>query len=371
MNINSETNNTRNKGVIPALIAANVMKRTSAIPVRYLYGQLAKSASKIPAKDSEQLWNAINDAFVKSGMEKRNYKICTLKEQTPLNIGEKLKNIKNAFSDIDKTNIGRGILKAITSLYRYDEEDKEIIDTLTNNYMRSKRFKRMAAGTKKIFPESREIAENIVKRTAYRIKKGENAALIRGAKMILLPEKSMHTAAFHEMGHYMNYTHKMTNKITKLRSRMSYIPSAVLLLALLNNNDVNNKNNKENENILQKTHDGIKKHAGLIASLSLLPKLADEGMASVRGLKLAKQLVNQGKLSDSSYKKVIATNIVGFSSYITGMIITGLITNAAIKLKDNIQKKHEKSSATNSSDNFISDFIKIPDIFSNFKQITK
>ena len=53
--------------------------------------------------------------------------------------------------------------------------------------------------------------------------------------------------------------------------------------------------------------------------MALLPKVAEEGFATLRGNKFAKQL-----LSPELFKKVVKTNALGFSTYVIAAVLAGV-----------------------------------------------
>ena len=77
----------------------------------------------------------------------------------------------------------------------------------------------------------------------------------------------------------------------------------------------------------------------------MAPMLLEEGLASLRGQNLAKNLVKEGTLSKELFKKIKLTNLGGFSSYATAILASIITCEVAIKVKDKIQQKYEEKRA--------------------------
>lgn len=156
---------------------------------------------------------------------------------------------------------------------------------------------------------------------------------------IILPEKLLQTSVFHEMGHALNCN---DGKILKLLQKSRYVskfaPIVILMISLLNKRKTTDEpSNNKSVRIL----DGIKKNAGKLTTLAMLPMVLEEGIASLRGDKIARGLVKDGKLTKEILNKVRLNNVIGFATYVLSVVATVLSTKLAIKFKDNIQKKYE------------------------------
>lgn len=173
---------------------------------------------------------------------------------------------------------------------------------------------------------------------------GLNACYLPKANKIITPDKHLQTSVFHEIGHALNANGNILTKgLQKCRPLAKFVPTIVLLVSLLNKTPKNANNSEENksEGILKKTANGIKNHAGLISGLAIAPIVIEEGLASLRGQKLAKGLVKEGKLSKELFKKIKLTNLGDFTSYASLLVATVIAINAAIKAKDKAQQKYE------------------------------
>ena len=329
----------RNKGIITAVVAREASKRILGGSVLYGLKQIDKAVNVVQQQDKFQLKQAINTAMKQSGLKQKGFEIAYLKEAPKPKFSDVLKKIKNDLSNKDKTPILKRVLQSVNSGFKYEEGENEIVNRYTkfrlNIYNKNPLYK-----IKPFSEIKEELAKYRTNKILSKIKAGENACINNSYKKIIMPEKKLHTAIFHEIGHNINLRSPFIRQMNKMTKYMHKVPLAILTLALLNKQTEKSEQNS-NQNTLQKAHNGLKKYAGLLAGLSVLPKLINEGMASINGQKLAKSLMAQNKLSKELYKKIILTNVMGFSSYAAGAMVTGGTVYAAIKLKDKIQQHYE------------------------------
>lgn len=109
------------------------------------------------------------------------------------------------------------------------------------------------------------------------VARGENAFYADGLKLAVAP-KSKPSLILHELGHAINAGKgKFMRFLQKSRGYVSAVPTALLML----NGIFARKDDKPNF---------IERNAGLIGFASFLPTIAEEGIASLKGLKYAKKL---------------------------------------------------------------------------------
>lgn len=116
------------------------------------------------------------------------------------------------------------------------------------------------------------------------VAKGENAFYADSLKLAVAPE-SKPSLILHELGHAIN-SHK--GKVLKFlqKSRM-YTASAPAVLVLLNKLSPKKESEKN----------FIERNAGLLGFAAFLPTIAEEGLASIRGVKAAKKVLPNVKLT--------------------------------------------------------------------------
>ena len=161
------------------------------------------------------------------------------------------------------------------------------------------------------------------------IAQGKNASYIPLTSQILLNKDKMGITTFHELGHFINGSSKGIRRMLA-RSRVLSIVSvpAILGIGLLT---PKREEGDEYTNPLAKTAAFIKKHCGVLAGISMLPVIIEEGVASINGAQLAKKVLNK-----NMYKKLNKFNFMAFSSYIIGASILGICTALAVYIKDKV-----------------------------------
>lgn len=112
------------------------------------------------------------------------------------------------------------------------------------------------------------------------VARGENAFYADSLKLAVAP-KSKPSLILHELGHAINANKgKFMQFLQKSRGYASAVPTALLVATGL----FQRKDNKPNF---------IERHAGLIGFSAFLPTIVEEGLASLRGLKAAKQTLGK------------------------------------------------------------------------------
>ena len=113
------------------------------------------------------------------------------------------------------------------------------------------------------------------------VARGENAFYTDQLKLAVAP-KSKPSLILHELGHAINeHKGKFLRFLQKSRGYVSAVPTALLLL---NSAMPERHDNKKNF---------IERNAGIIGFASFLPTIIEEGLASLRGVKAAKQTLGK------------------------------------------------------------------------------
>ncbi|MCQ2740201.1 MAG: hypothetical protein MJ237_08270 [bacterium] len=148
-------------------------------------------------------------------------------------------------------------------------------------------------------------------------------------------------SAFHEAGHTKNYTSKFGNFLQKCRN--PYLSKALIGLSILgaisstsqkNTEEVTNKKDNKILHILKKSCIGL-------AIAGTLPEVLEEGLASYKGNKMAKQV-----LSLENYKNIKKLNAKALTTYgaSAGLIVGSVLV--ASKIRDFLGNKSTKLSET-------------------------
>jgi hypothetical protein len=160
------------------------------------------------------------------------------------------------------------------------------------------------------------------------VKDGRNACYYPGEKKIIVPERKLSLANFHEIGHAMNFTLTKAGKcVLPIRKGVAAAGALTSLYAVCTKN-------KDEDN--HKVHNFIRNNAGKLAVLALVPTVIEEATASHRGAKLAKNL-----LSPELFKKITKTHRFALGTYITMAVTAGLAAFAGVKVKDSLQARHD------------------------------
>lgn len=179
-------------------------------------------------------------------------------------------------------------------------------------------------------PKIKELIKNKCS-VIYQIKKGNNAAYIRTDKEILMHENKLGLTVFHEAGHAFNHNLSKFGKILQKCRPMSILAAPIAMIALFKTKKAEGEKPK---NAVDKVTTFIKENAGKLTFAAFLPALAEEGLATLKGNKFAKQL-----LSPELAQKVAKTNALGFSTYLLTAALSGLGIFAGTKVKDAIAHK--------------------------------
>ena len=168
-------------------------------------------------------------------------------------------------------------------------------------------------------------------------KQGANAAFFPNANEVVVNSKNLYSTVYHELGHAMN---KNGNWFTKgLQKARNITPFGVSLLApvflavgLLHK--VDKTKPQEEKGKLEKTLDFISDNAGKLTLATYIPMLAEEGLASVRGLKAASKHLPKdviGKLG-GNYLKAWSTYAL-IAAAVSGGVALGIHVANNIKNK--------------------------------------
>ena len=153
--------------------------------------------------------------------------------------------------------------------------------------------------------------------------KGLNAYYSPKTKQIVLNAEKATISGFHELGHAMNnLKSKAGNFLQKLRGPGYAIAGLMGTVALFSRNKP-----KEAERDFK---DIIQDNCGKIAFAAMLPTVAEEALASHKGIKLAKQ----AGLEEAAIKNLKKFYGKALLSYVGYAVVTGLSVFAASKIME-------------------------------------
>lgn len=160
---------------------------------------------------------------------------------------------------------------------------------------------------------------------------GENAAYLFNSKKIVIPtQKGLSWAVFHEAGHAMNANLSKFGKALQKCRPLTLLAVPIALISLFKNKK---PDGVKPEGAVDKTTTFIKDNAGKLTFAAFLPTLIEEGMASIKGNKLANKL-----LSPELAKKVAKGNKIAYLTYLGTAIAAGVGIYTANKIRDAIAK---------------------------------
>ena len=155
---------------------------------------------------------------------------------------------------------------------------------------------------------------------------GNNACYIPWTKTVAINSEKMGFSAFHEMGHSLNHTGKGLGKhLHKSRHLAAAAVPFILAYGLLTNK-------KEDAPFVDdKIGNFVKKNTGALMFACMIPTLMEEGLASIKGAKLAKP-----KLSKDLYNKMCKSYAKAWGTYAVGAAAIGLCGAFAVYIRDKI-----------------------------------
>lgn len=317
----------KNKGVLAGQTVASLASTpASLLGLASLAGM--RKVSTISQADSVELSKAVQKGLKDSGLYEKGVRVFKMKE---IPLPKKMESLVESF----------------VSDSIYGKKDKKALDALAQEFANCGVMKKL----KKVIPDL-DVKDGIKSNpNAIQYKFGLNAGFLPKANKIITPSKHLQTSVFHEMGHALNANGgKLLKGLQKVRPVAMLAPAVILLVSLLNKRKTTDAP-QQGDNAIQKGADFVKKNAAGLTALSMLPMLLEEGLASLRGQGIAKNLVKSGDLSKALLKKVRLTNLGGFASYALAVVGTALAAKAAIVVKDKIQAKHEAKVAEKLNNN--------------------
>ena len=228
----------------------------------------------------------------------------------------------------------------------FQQVDKAIAKTIENSGLADKGvsiIKATAENTDEIMEiMTKELDRGILKHLPKRVKEfvgtllssqmasGKNACYTFASKKIIMPEKELCLALFHEAGHAVNANLSKIGKILQGCRNLTLLMLPISLIALWKTKKAPNE---EPKNKLDKATTFVKNNAGKLTFATFIPMLIEEGLATIKGNKFAKKLLNP-----ELARKVAKTNALGFSTYLMLATLSGLGIFLGTKVKDAIAK---------------------------------
>lgn len=242
-----------------------------------------------------------------------------------------------------KTVESTGLKDKGVSIYNIAAGDYSKADEIYS-FLKNKGVDKYFDFVKKVIPD-KSVAEGVESKIkdllTSQFIEGKNAAYAPNVKKVLIPDK-LALSGFHEIGHALNANSSKIGKVLQKCRGMSLLAAPILLISMFTKTKVSEVGQDKDASTLEKTTGFIKKNAGKLTFATFLPTLIEEGMATMKGNKLAKEAL---KDMPELLKKVKKTNLLGYSTYLAMAVLTAVGATAAVKVKDSIQEKYEQKNA--------------------------
>lgn len=311
-------------GSILAYIASNLVLLSSETFKTPIFSKFKKTLG-FEGDDAKVVQDAVNKMNEMTGLKEKGVRIKFL---NPLK--EKAKD-----AAVPKNASNSGFSKFL------EKFDRNLFDAMSTNTIRQGGnacfMSKPAKSTTLTLSECLKIAKEEGFKALRQKMKATEKTYIR-ANTVLLPKVGLEGSGFHELGHALNYNMSKFGKILQKCRPISMFAPVVLALYGAVTRASKPKEEGKDLNGVQKTHNFVRNNTGKLAFLATIPMLLEEGMASIKGQKFAKQL-----LKPEMAKKVVKGNAIAYSTYAITAVFSALAAAAAVKIKDGaIAKKEAK-----------------------------
>lgn len=308
-------------------------------------------------QESTALKNAMHDGFISSGLKSKKYYLHNVNTEN----AEFMSNLWN------RKNENIKFIKKLRKLQKnrrpFTAKEEEELSKRFTELLQKKEYKKfweefksalkgkpilpetsqeVKQGVKKMFtPATATDPEKIVKSAGYKklvkkmkaVAEGKNAFCSPLTRDIMINTDKLSGASFHEMGHALNASGGKLIKslaIGRHIAQIGFIP-IILAISLFKNKK---QNGERPDGIIDKTTTFIKNNAGKLTFACLIPALAEEGLASIRGAQIAKKVLDPKLL-----KNLNKYNFLAWTTYAVEALITTGAVALAVKIRDKIAEK--------------------------------
>lgn len=151
--------------------------------------------------------------------------------------------------------------------------------------------------------------------------------------IVVVNSKKMAFSTFHEMGHALNKIGKGADKFfANIRGNFRLGVPIALAAGLLLNKPKDKESSEMSKE--EKTRKWFKKNCGIIAGACMLPTVIEEGMASIKGTKIAKTVLDKNMC-----KKLNKLQFKAWCTYVLSALLTGAFVQSAVFVRDKIVDK--------------------------------
>ena len=263
---------------------------------------LMKQCEKLPHNESLEFSRGAKTAFIKNNLGKKGIEIVDLRPD----------NFYRQKDSIIKT------LKKRLNLRTANRIGSKKTNT-------SKFSKKIEDAMEKIHKKQLENLERGLKE----VSEGKNACYMPALKNVYVNPDKMGFSTFHELGHAINHTSSgFKGALSKSRNFIALAAPVILFTSIVKRKKTDEEKPK---NIFDRFTRFIKNNCGKLMFLAMVPTLAEEGLASINGAKLAKDTLKPDML-----KKMNNLNLKAWGSYAIGALAMSLCGALAVWVKDRV-----------------------------------
>lgn len=165
--------------------------------------------------------------------------------------------------------------------------------------------------------------------------KGTNAFYFHKAKTAMVPVlTSRNEGIFHELGHAINSTFRKNRKYVK---SIPYLATSTILLSSIFLKKQNHADKEKSP--VTKVREFVKNNIIPISLAISIPKLLEEGSASLRSLKFLK-----GKITSQQFKNIKGFSIAAWTGYAIKALSVALTLKFGVWISDQIQSAKQNPS---------------------------
>lgn len=299
--------------VVVGNMAGGIVKNTFGASGMPIINKMKKTSQSL---DNAVLRKGIADAFESSGLKGKGVEILDVKPALDFQIPSYLRPFSSRpFGEGGGAKIKGDLFSDVLSetAEHLPEANKKLGEAIS---------KEMPGWFRNTFLG--KVYRKILQSTFER---GDNAAFLPKTNRIGVNIDKLGASTFHEMGHAINRNMSTFWKgMQKLRGPAMITGSVLTLTALIKRKKIEGEEPKTK---FDKVTTFIKNNVGKLVTLSFVPIVAEELMASHRGNQMAKKF-----LPAEMFKKVRMTNRLGAATYIIAGIGAGLTAFTASKIRD-------------------------------------
>ena len=167
-----------------------------------------------------------------------------------------------------------------------------------------------------------------------KIAEGKNAMFMKQIDIIAINKEKYAVSAFHEMGHAINkHFSNFAKCLNKLKGPMAVFTPIIMAIAILKRKKAEGE---KTDGLFDKTTTVIKNNCTKLTFAAFLPKILEEGLASLQGAKLAK-----GLLPSQQFKKLNKMQTAAWLTYLGSALAATAATATAGKVRDFIASSKE------------------------------